>query len=148
MLAYMPGTAATRSLDIIDTLLGEGAFKKLIEAVKTAGLVDVLKGAGPYTLFAPMDEAFASLPAGSLQELEKPSNHEKLKKVLEYHIATGSHPAREVKTRLTLDTISGNVLHIESDGSGKKVDNARVVGEEIRCTNGIIHVIDQVLDPM
>ncbi len=143
----MPGTAANRSLDIMDTILGEGAFRKLIEAVKTAGLVDVLKGAGPYTLFAPTDQAFAQLPIGVLQELEKPSNHAKLKSVLEYHIAPGEHVAKEVKTRLTLDTVSGRTLHIESDGSGKKVDGARIVGEQISCTNGVIHVIDHVLNP-
>ncbi|MDQ6678236.1 MAG: fasciclin domain-containing protein [Acidobacteriota bacterium] len=108
-------------------------------------MVDYLKGAGPFTVFLPTDEAFDALPAGSLLELERPENHDRLKKLLQYHIVEGSHPSSEVKTMQTMLTTSGDKLAVESDGTGIRINNARVMGSDVLCANGIIHVVDAVL---
>ena len=137
---------ATAKADIVDTAVGAGSFKTLVAAVKAAGLVDTLKGAGPFTVFAPTDEAFAKLPPGTVDELLKPENKEKLVKVLTYHVVPGKVMAADVGGLKSAKTVEGGELTISTEG-GVKVDDANVVKTDIECSNGVIHVIDTVVMP-
>jgi uncharacterized surface protein with fasciclin (FAS1) repeats len=138
--------AATK--DIVDTAVDAGAFKTLVAAVGAAGLVDTLKSAGPFTVFAPTDDAFAKLPAGTVEDLLKPENKAKLAAILTYHVVSGKVMAA---TAVTLGgkevaTVNGKSFKVTVDG-GVKVDNANVVTTDIECTNGVIHIIDSVIIP-
>ena len=108
-------------------------------------MVDYLKGAGPFTVFMPTDQAVNALPANTFLELEKPENSKKLEKLLKAHVVLGRHSSANLKTMQSLAAESGDQLMIESNGRGIKVNNAMVLGGEILCTNGIIHAIDAVL---
>jgi len=135
--------------DIVDTAIASGDFTTLVKAVQAAGLVDTLKGPGPFTVFAPTDEAFAKLPAGALDSLL--ADPAKLKKVLLYHVVAGKVMAADVKT-MTAKSAEGAPLNISQHSSqvndGKvMVDKATVVKTDIVCSNGVIHVIDSVLMP-
>ncbi len=142
----MHGSAANQKSDIVDTARSEASFRKFLSALQAAPpMVDYLKGAGPFTVFLPTDEAFDALPAGSLEQLEKPENQDRLTKLLKYHIVEGAHSSNEVKTMQTMLTTSGDKLAVESDGSGIRINNAQVLGRDILCTNGIIHVVGAVL---
>jgi uncharacterized surface protein with fasciclin (FAS1) repeats len=135
------------SKDIVDTAVAAGSFKTLAAALQAAGLVDTLKGAGPYTVFAPTDEAFAKLPAGTVDELLKPENKEKLVAILTYHVVPGDVMAAQVVKMNSAKTVNGQSVSISSKGGTVMVDNAKVVKADIACTNGVIHVIDTVLMP-
>jgi transforming growth factor-beta-induced protein len=132
--------------DIVDTAVAAGSFKTLVAAVKAAGLVNTLKGAGPFTVFAPSDEAFAQLPAAVIEDLLKPENKGKLQGILTYHVVPGMVSAADVIKLKAAKTVQGQNLTIETD-DGVKVDGATVVQADIQCSNGVIHVIDSVVLP-
>ena len=134
--------------DIVDTAVAAGQFTTLAKALTAAGLIDTLKGKGPYTVFAPTDEAFAKLPAGALDELLKPENKEKLKAVLLYHVVAGRVPSAQVVklNGKTAKTVQGGTVKIDTT-NGVMVNDAKVVTADVKATNGVIHVIDTVLMP-
>jgi uncharacterized surface protein with fasciclin (FAS1) repeats len=138
--------AADQTQDIMDTAVAAGSFKTLAKALTAAGLVDTLKGAGPFTVFAPTDEAFAKLPAGTLDTLLKPENRTKLQRILTYHVVPGKVMAADVVKLRSAKAVSGDTMTINSS-SGVMVDKARVVKADIGATNGVIHVIDAVMLP-
>ena len=135
------------SRDIVDTAVAAGSFKTLAAALQAAGLVDTLKGKGPFTVFAPTDEAFAKLPPGTVEDLLKPENKEKLVAILTYHVVPGKVLADQVTKMNSAKTINGESLAISVNGGTVMVDNAKVVKTDILCSNGVIHVIDSVLLP-
>ena len=133
--------------DIIDTAVAAGSFKTLASAVTAAGLIDTLKGTGPFTVFAPNDEAFAKLPAGTVDDLLK--DIPKLKAILTYHVVAGKFMAADV---LKMDgqsatTVNGETLQISTTGGVKLNGNVHVTKTDIECTNGVIHIVDTVLLP-
>ena len=139
-------TNAADSQDIVDTAVAAGSFKTLVAAVKAADLVETLKSKGPFTVFAPTDEAFAKLPKGTLDSLLKPENKDKLKAILTYHVVAGKVTAADVMKLKTAKTVQGQSVTIETNG-GVKIDGANVVKADIMADNGIIHVIDTVILP-
>jgi transforming growth factor-beta-induced protein len=140
-------TAVRAADDIVDTAVSAGSFKTLVAAVQAADLVDALKGEGPYTVFAPTDEAFAKLPAGTVETLLKPENKEKLVGILTYHVVKGQVPASKVVSLSGATTLNGQRVDIKTEGGKVTVDQANVVKTDIQCSNGIIHVIDSVILP-
>ena len=140
-----PRPAPTR--DIVDTAVAAGSFKTLVAALQAAGLVDTLKGKGPYTVFAPTDEAFAKLPAGTVEDLLKPENKEKLTAILTYHVVPGKVMAAQVSKMKSAKTVNGESLAISTNGGVVMVNNAKVIKADILCSNGVIHVIDSVVLP-
>ena len=138
--------AGERPGDIVAVASGAGSFKTLVAAVKAAGLVETLQGKGPFTVFAPTDEAFAKLPAGTVENLLKPENKEKLVAVLTYHVVPGKVMAADVKT-MKAKTVNGQELSIKVEGGAVTVDNAKVVKTDVAASNGVIHVIDTVVLP-
>lgn len=137
----------TTTHDIVDTAVAAGSFKTLVAAVTAAGLVETLKGAGPFTVFAPSDEAFAKLPEGTVAGLVKPENKAKLAAILTLHVMSGKVMAADVSgKKLTPASVNGEALHVDGT-SGVTVNGAKVVTADIACTNGVIHVIDTVLMP-
>jgi uncharacterized surface protein with fasciclin (FAS1) repeats len=147
MLAAAPLFAAGHEKDIVDTAAAAGSFKTLVTAVQAAGLVETLKGKGPFTVFAPTDEAFAKLPAGTLESLLKPENKEKLKGILTYHVVSGKVMAKDVVTLKEAKTVNGQMLTITVKDGKVMVDKANVVKTDVAASNGVIHVIDAVLLP-
>jgi len=133
--------------DIVDTAVGAGSFETLVAAVKAGDLVETLKGKGPFTVFAPTDEAFAKLPAGTLETLLKPENKSKLVSILTYHVVPGKVMALDVVNLKSAKTVNGQDLTIKVDGGTVMVDNAKVIKTDIACSNGVIHVIDTVVLP-
>ena len=133
--------------DIVSTAVAAGSFKTLAAALQAAGLVDTLKGAGPFTVFAPTDAAFAKLPAGTVENLLKPENKAKLTAILTYHVVPGRVLAAQVAGMSSATTVNGQPLAIRSEGGTVTVGGADVVGADILCSNGVIHVIDTVLLP-
>jgi len=131
--------------DIVDTAVGAGSFKTLVTAVKAAGLVDTLKGQGPFTVFAPTDAAFAKLPKGTVEALLK--DKEKLTAILTYHVVPGKVMAKDVMDLSAAKTANGQSLSIKAENGAVMVDNAKVVQADIPCSNGVIHVIDTVVLP-
>ncbi len=133
--------------DIVDTAVAAGSFNTLVAAVTAAGLVDTLKSAGPFTVFAPSDDAFAKLPAGTVDDLVKPENKAKLTAILTLHVMAGKVMAADVSgQKLSPASVNGEALHV--DGThGVTVNGANVTSADIACTNGVIHVIDTVLLP-
>ena len=139
--------AASPAQDIVDTAVSAGSFNTLVAAVKAAGLADTLKGPGPFTVFAPTDEAFAKLPAGTVEELLKPENKSKLVAILTYHVVSGEVMAKDVVKLHQAKTVNGQELTINAQMGSVMVNNAKVVKADIPCTNGVIHVIDTVVLP-
>ena len=132
--------------DIVAVASSAGSFKTLVAAVKAAGLVETLQGKGPLTVFAPTDEAFAKLPAGTVEDLLKPENKEKLTAILTYHVVPGKVMAADVKTMM-VKTVNGKELSIKVDEGKVNVNNATVIKTDIAASNGVVHVIDTVLMP-
>ena len=148
----MTGTTAmtkteAMSKDIIDTAVAAGSFKTLAAALTAAGLIETLKGAGPFTVFAPTDEAFAKLPAGTVEDLLKPENKDKLVKILTYHVVAGKVMAADVVKLTSAKTVEGGEVTIKVDGSTVMVNDAKVTATDIAASNGVIHVIDTVIMP-
>lgn len=138
---------AAADKDIVDTAVAAGSFKTLAKALAAADLVDTLKGPGPFTVFAPTDEAFAKLPAGTLETLLKPENKAKLRRILTYHVVAGKVMAADVVKLQSAKAVSGDMLTIAAGSGGVTVDKAKVVTTDIAATNGVIHVIDRVILP-
>ena len=138
---------ASPAKDIVDTAVGAGSFNTLVAAVKAAGLVDTLKGKGPFTVFAPTDDAFKKLPPGTLEDLLKPENKEKLKGILTYHVVAGKVMAKDVVKMKSAKTVNGQSVTISMKDKDVMVDNAKVTKTDIVCSNGVIHVIDAVVLP-
>ena len=136
--------AADAKTDIVDTAVAAGSFKTLATALQAAGLVETLKGAGPFTVFAPTDEAFAKLPKGTVEALLK--DKAKLTAILTYHVVAGNVMAKDVVKLKSAKTVQGGSVTIDT-AAGVKVDEAHVVKTDIACSNGVIHVIDTVLMP-
>src|ERR1700730_6878657 len=150
VLSLSLGTYArpkARPQDIVDTAVAAGSFKTLAAALQAAGLVDTLKGNGPFTVFAPTDEAFAKLPPGTVEDLLKPENKEKLVAILTYHVIPGKVLAAQVTKMNSAKTVNGQSVAISVNDGKVMVDNARVVKTDILCSNGVIHVIDSVVLP-
>ena len=145
-LALIAGGSAIagQKADIVDTAKSAGSFNTLLTAIEAAGLTETLKGDGPFTVFAPTDEAFAKLPAGTVEALLK--DKEKLAKILTYHVVPGTVMAKDVKPG-KVTTVEGSRLNITKGTSGVKVDSANVVATDVVATNGVIHVIDSVVLP-
>ena len=133
--------------DIVDTAVAAGSFKTLAKALTAADLVATLKEPGPFTVFAPTDEAFAKLPPGTLENLLKPENKAMLRRVLTYHVVPGKVMAADVAKLNSAKAVSGDALPIKVDGKTVMAGNARVVKTDIAASNGVIHVIDTVLLP-
>jgi len=138
---------AQQPKDIVDTAVAAGSFTTLAKALTAADLVATLKGPGPFTVFAPTDEAFAKLPPGTLDKLLKPENKAMLRQVLTYHVVPGKVLAADVVKLSSAKAVSGNTLLIKVSGGTVMVDKSRVVTTDIAATNGVIHVIDAVLLP-
>jgi uncharacterized surface protein with fasciclin (FAS1) repeats len=143
----MPAAAGARQQDIVDTAVGAGSFKTLAKALQAAGLVETLKGKGPFTVFAPTDDAFAKLPAGTLEDLLKPENKQKLVAILTYHVVPGKVMAADVVKLKTAKTVNGASAAISASGGTVMVDGAKVVKTDVGASNGVIHVIDSVILP-
>ena len=133
--------------DIVDTAVAAGSFKTLAAALTAAGLVETLKGEGSFTVFAPTDEAFAKLPAGTVESLLLPENKEKLIAVLTYHVVSGKVLASDVVKLKSARTVNGKEAMIKVSDKGAMVDAAKVVATDIEASNGVIHVIDSVILP-
>jgi uncharacterized surface protein with fasciclin (FAS1) repeats len=142
-LAFSPGASAA---DIVDTAI-VGNFQTLVAAVKAAGLVETLKGPGPFKVFAPTDEAFAKLPAGTLENLLKPENKAKLQSILLYHVMSGKVMSQDVVKFNSAKTADGKSISIKAVNGDVMVNNAHIAKADIAADNGVIHVIDAVLLP-
>lgn len=134
-------------MDVVDTAVKAGSFKTLATALEAAGLIDTLKGKGPFTVFAPTDEAFAKLPTGTVESLLKPENKEKLVAILAYHVLPSKAMAADVMKLKSAKTVNGESVMFQTEDNNIHVDNAAVTKPDIVCTNGVIHVIDTVLVP-
>nr|WP_241664500.1 fasciclin domain-containing protein [Ningiella ruwaisensis] len=134
-------------MDIVDVAASNENFTTLVAALKAAGLVDALKAEGPLTVFAPTDEAFAKLPPGTVEDLLKPENKEKLIEVLTYHVVPGKVTASDVVMVDSANSLQGQAITVTVDGETVKVDDATVTATDIGASNGVIHVIDQVILP-
>ncbi len=133
--------------DIVDTAVSAGQFETLVAAVQAAGLVDTLKGEGPFTVFAPTDAAFADLPAGTVESLLEPENVDQLRAILTYHVVAGKVMAADVVELDSATTVQGQSVTVSTMGNGVMIDSANVVQADIETSNGVIHVIDTVLIP-
>ncbi len=145
LAAAMPARAADK--DIVDTAVGAGDFTTLAAALEAADLVTTLKGSGPFTVFAPTDEAFSKLPAGTVETLLKPENKQQLVDILSYHVVPGKVMAADVVSLDEAPTVNGYKLSISAEGNGVKVNDANVTATDIDASNGVIHVVDQVILP-
>jgi uncharacterized surface protein with fasciclin (FAS1) repeats len=145
-LAMTAATSAAFGADIVETAVA-GNFNTLVAAVKAAGLVDTLKGPGPFTVFAPTDEAFAKLPPGTLETLLKPENKARLQSILTYHVVPGRVMAQDVVKLHSVRTVQGQNIVIKTMNGGVMVEGAHVTKTDIAASNGVIHVIDEVILP-
>jgi len=146
MMGASKAASASNTADIVDTAVKAGSFKTLAKALTAAGLVDTLKGNGPFTVFAPTDEAFAKLPEGTVASLLKPENKEKLVAILTYHVVPGKVMAADVKT-MKAKAVSGKELSLKVEDGKVTVDGAKVIKTDVAANNGVIHVIDSVVLP-
>jgi len=133
--------------DVVETAVAAGSFKTLAKALDAAGLVNTLKGPGPFTVFAPTDAAFAKLPAGTLETLLKPENQEKLRRILTYHVVSGKVMAADVVKLQSAKAVSGDTIMVKVQNGAVHVDNATVTKADVAASNGVIHVIDSVILP-
>lgn len=150
LVAFNPvlaGSYDKKGKDIVDTAVSAGDFNTLAAALKAAGLVETLKGDGPFTVFAPTDEAFAKLPAGTVENLLKPENKDQLTAILTYHVVPGKVTSTQVATLSSATTVNGAAVDIMVENGMVKIDNATVAKADIMASNGVIHVIDAVILP-
>ncbi|MPQ92530.1 fasciclin domain-containing protein [Thioclava sp. JE_KL1] len=155
MAAVLAGTALVSApahadnhggMDIVDTAVNAGSFETLVAAVQAAGLVETLKGEGPFTVFAPTDEAFAALPEGTVDDLLKPENKDKLTSILTYHVVPGKVMSGDLSDGMMAKTVQGSEVMVKTDPA-VMVDEASVTQADIEASNGVIHVIDKVIMP-
>jgi uncharacterized surface protein with fasciclin (FAS1) repeats len=145
-MVYASGIAA--AADIVETASEAGSFQTLLTAAEAAGLVDTLKSEGPFTVFAPTDEAFAKLPEGTVEDLLKPENQDQLKAILTYHVVPGKTMSSDIAGKeLEVETVQGETIAIDASDGTVMVDDATLVQADIETDNGVIHVIDTVLMP-
>jgi uncharacterized surface protein with fasciclin (FAS1) repeats len=147
VLSVSGASARAAEKDIVDTAVSAGQFKTLASAIQAAGLVDTLKGDGPFTVFAPTDEAFAKLPDGTLEDLLKPENKDQLVAILTYHVVPGKVEAADVVKLDEAKTVNGKMVDIKVEGDTAMVNDAKVTKADIAASNGVIHVIDTVILP-
>ena len=147
MAEHHAADGATKQQTVVDIAVGNPDFSTLVAALKAAGLVDTLSGAGPFTVFAPTNAAFAKLPAGTLDNLLKPENKAQLTAILTYHVVAGKVLAADVVKLTSAKTVQGGEVAIKVNGSAVMVDGANVVSTDIVGSNGVIHVIDSVIMP-
>ena len=147
LVSALPAAAGSAQKDIVDTAVAAGIFNTLATALQAAGLADTLKGKGPFTVFAPTDEAFSRLPAGTVESLLKPENKDKLKAILLYYVVSGDVTAAQVVKLSSAKTINGQDLKLTVNAGSVMVNDAKVVKADILASNGVIHVIDTVLLP-
>ena len=145
-MTFSTAFAGSYGKDIVDTAVEAGTFETLVAAVQAADLVDTLKGDGPFTVFAPTDEAFAALPEGTVEELLKPENKDQLVAVLTYHVVPGKVMSTDLSDDMAAATVQGGEVMIDLD-QGVMVNDANVVTADIETSNGVIHVIDKVILP-
>ena len=143
--SIVPAQAGSYKKDIVDTAVAAGSFETLVAAVKAAGLAETLKGEGPFTVFAPTDEAFAKLPEGTIEALLK--DKDKLTAILTYHVVAGKVMAADVVKLSSAKTVQGQDVDIKASSKGVMIDNAKVIKTDIETSNGVIHVIDTVILP-
>lgn len=141
-----PVFAGGHSKDIVDTAVGAGTFNTLVAAVTAAGMVDTLKGEGPFTVFAPTDDAFSALPEGTVESLLLPENKDQLVAILTYHVVPGKVMSTDLTDSMTAATVQGGMITIDLD-NGVMVNDANVTTADIEAENGVIHVIDKVILP-
>jgi uncharacterized surface protein with fasciclin (FAS1) repeats len=144
-VTLLPSPAAAQQKDIVDTAVAAGNFTTLAKLLTDADLIGVMKSPGPFTVFAPTDEAFAKVPKATLDALSK--DKAKLQAVLKYHVLTSNWSLADVKSVKSAGTAEGRSLAIGQDGGAVTVNGARIVKPDITCTNGVVHVIDSVLIP-
>ncbi len=147
LASAMPAIAGSAQKDIVDTAVAAGTFNTLATALQAAGLADTLKGRGPFTVFAPTDEAFSKLPPGTVESLLKPENKDKLKGILLYHVVSGDVTAAQVIELSSAKTLNGQDLKLTVHDGTVMVNDAKVVKADVLASNGVIHVIDTVLLP-
>ena len=141
-------SSSAKAADIVDTAVSAGSFTTLVAAVQAAGLAETLKGEGPFTVFAPTDDAFAKLPAGTVDNLLKPENREQLQQILTYHVVPGKVMSSDLQGKsTTAATVEGSDVEIDASGSAVMVEGATVTQADIAASNGVIHVIDTVIMP-
>jgi uncharacterized surface protein with fasciclin (FAS1) repeats len=138
---------AEAEADIVDTAVAAGSFTTLADLLTQTGLAETLKGDGPFTVFAPTDEAFAALPEGTLEELGKPENREQLEAILLYHVAEGEAASSDLSDGQEVGTVQGDSVTVSIDGGTVMVDDATVTSADVQASNGVIHVVDAVLMP-
>ena len=139
--------ANAQSKDIVDLAVGNDNLKTLVAAVKAGGLVETLKGKGPFTVFAPTDEAFAALPAGTLEMLLKPENKDKLVAILTYHVVPGKVMSTDLSDGQKAKTVQGENVSVSIRGGSVKISGAKVIAADVKAKNGVVHVIDKVILP-
>ncbi|WP_242480559.1 fasciclin domain-containing protein [Rhodovibrio sodomensis] len=133
---------------VVDIAAGDDRFETLVQAVQAADLAETLSGEGPFTVFAPTDEAFANLPEGTVENLLKPENRDQLRAILTYHVVPEEVPSSAIAGKtLQADTVNGKPLGIDASGGGVEVGNANVVAADVSASNGVIHVVDTVIMP-
>ena len=146
-LAVTAAATSARATDIVDTAVSAGSFNTLVAAVKAAGLVDTLKGKGPFTVFAPTDAAFKKLPAGTVESLLKPENKEQLVAILTYHVVPGKVMSGDIAgKKMAVGTVQGGKINVNAS-KGVMINDAKVTKADISASNGVIHVIDKVILP-
>jgi uncharacterized surface protein with fasciclin (FAS1) repeats len=147
IMAAVSPVRAQHTTDIVDTAVAAGSFTTLAKALTAADLVATLKGPGPFTVFAPTDDAFAKLPEGTLEDLLKPENKDKLRRILTYHVVSGEVRAADVVKLQSAKAVSGDSITVKVKDGNVHVDDANVTATDIRASNGVIHVIDTVILP-
>jgi uncharacterized surface protein with fasciclin (FAS1) repeats len=146
-LAVGSANVGAADMDIVDTAVGAGQFTTLTAALGAAGLVDTLRGPGPFTVFAPTDDAFAKLPAGTVEELLKPENRDQLTAILTYHVVPGTVMAADVVRVDEAETVNGEMLNVTVNGDSVMINDATVTAADIVASNGVIHIVDTVILP-
>lgn len=145
-MVYASGIAA--AADIVETASEAGSFQTLLSAAEAAGLVDTLKSEGPFTVFAPTDEAFAKLPEGTVEDLLKPENQDQLKAILTYHVVPGKTMSSDLAGKqVEVESVEGSAISIDATGDDVMVGDATVTQADVEADNGVIHVIDEVIQP-
>lgn len=147
LLLFPVASARADTKDIVDVAAANGSFSTLVTAIKAGGLVETLKGAGPYTVFAPTDEAFAKLPKGTVEDLLKPENKDKLVKILTYHVVPSKIMSGDIKgAKTSVKSVEGGDIAVDAT-DGVKINEAKVVTADVAASNGVIHAIDTVIMP-
>ena len=144
---FISNNALAQNDDIVTLAVGNEDLSTLVAAVKAAGLVETLQGDGPFTVFAPTNEAFAALPEGTVENLLKPENKDQLVAVLTYHVVSGEVYSKDLKNGQTAQTVQGSDINVKLNKNGAMINDAKVVAADVEASNGVVHVIDHVIIP-